>query len=572
MGRIKRLTIFSRSVIILLVIFSPIISILIIYFQIGNNIIYDDIKKSLNQRVEFSSSKLSFEFEKIETQLNQMMVSSDFLMLNVFSQIKSETDKIQLYNNVLEKLQIIKVDTSELIIETGVYYTENKMLVSTKNESDFTSNQGKFSIEEFISNNTAHLSTFMYIKETDSFYVFSFNAVAGQNSKYLTMICYAELSKNNLEAFINKIGSIDKSEGIVLLDDNNKWSVGDMSFLKEKNIQLYSLNETNVVDHNYLISFASIDSINSKIYLYSSTKNIMQALNRYVLFGTIIEIFIIGGVIIYVLLLLRTINKPIKYLVKAFKKIDVNNLEEKFEETTQDEFSELYNSYNKMIDRLRINIKLLYEQKILTQKAELMYLQEQINPHFLYNSLYSISRMAKSANNQNIYDFSFKLSNYYRYLAKSNNDEIYFEIEYSNAINYIDIQSVRYGNRIKVNIDEISEQMKKFMVLKFILQPIIENAYEHGHKNTLKDGIIEIKSLYEQNVLRIIIEDNGNELNDEKLEIMQERLCERTHVTEDIGIYNVNKRLQIKYGESSGLHITRSNLGGLSVEIIINYN
>ncbi len=566
----KDRTIFIKSVLILIVIFLPIIFGLLAFLKVGFNIISTDIKKSLNQRVEFCSSKLTYDLENIKIQINQMLINSDFLMLNLYLKNNNEVEKINLYNKVAEKMQMIKAVNNELINKIGIYYKENNLLISTETESPNKTNNNQ--IYSIINTASQHLVTFTYVQETDSFYFFSYDTnIPTQDVNYLTMIGFVQITRDNLETYIKKICLLQSGEDILLLSNDNKWSLGNTNIINNENLQLIKSNNLiNIKD--YFIQLSSMDIINGKFLLYTSTKNVMQNLNRYLLLGYLLITIVIGGVMIYIILLRKTINQPIKHLIKAFNVIDVDNLNEKFENIEQKEFSELYNGYNKMLDRLRLSIRELYEQKIITQKAELMYLQSQINPHFLYNSLYTISRMAKSVNNKLVYDFSMKLSNYYRYLARSNDDEIFFETEYQHAINYLDIQSTRFSKRINIEINDINENAKKIMVLKFILQPIIENVFEHGLKNTLKDGIIRIYSNYDNNVLHIIVEDNGSGLTDEKLTILQERLNEQKKISEDTGIYNVNRRLRIKYGEKSGLIISTSKLGGLCVEIVIYYN
>jgi two-component system sensor histidine kinase YesM len=108
-----------------------------------------------------------------------------------------------------------------------------------------------------------------------------------------------------------------------------------------------------------------------------------------------------------------------------------------------------------------------------------------------------------------------------------------------------------------------------FKTAKLILQPIIENAFNHGLKDKLRNGVVKLSILEEKNQIVLSIEDNGENLDSEKLGKLQEELNSSGNITETTGLVNVHRRLQIKFGKDSGLFVSRGGIGGLKVDIRI---
>jgi two-component system sensor histidine kinase YesM len=257
--------------------------------------------------------------------------------------------------------------------------------------------------------------------------------------------------------------------------------------------------------------------------------------------------------------------------MNAFSDVREGNLDIQISYSGNDEFHSLYSSFNNMLARLKTSISEVYEQKILKQRAELKYLQSNINPHFLYNCFFTINSMALLEDYEKIPQITNELGKYYQYIT-SHTEEVTFEKEYSNAKAYLAIQALRFGeDRTSSKVMQLSEDISKLIVPSIILQPILENAFKHGVQ---KKGVISeicMDVAYEDNVLKITIENSPGDMDEIKLKELKRYLESSDNREEVSGILNVHRRIQIKYGLDSGLVLSTGRLGGLVVRIVINY-
>ena len=256
-------------------------------------------------------------------------------------------------------------------------------------------------------------------------------------------------------------------------------------------------------------------------------------------------------------------------LVNGFAQVEKGTLDIELKYKIDDEFGYLYKRFNSMCRRLAALIEQIYEQKIRAQNAELKQLQYQINPHFLYNSLFILYRMAKMNEIEGILKLSQHLGGYYQFVTKSASDEVTLGAEIKHAMDYIQIQSIRYANRIKVEFPDVPEEMQSLIITRLILQPLIENSYNHGLSNKLSGGILKVNIVRDEEVLKIIVEDNGETMNEETLDKMKTALASVDHIEEDGGLLNIHRRLIIRYGPESGLFLSIGAMGGLCVEMRI---
>ncbi|MBD5393228.1 MAG: histidine kinase [Lachnospiraceae bacterium] len=289
--------------------------------------------------------------------------------------------------------------------------------------------------------------------------------------------------------------------------------------------------------------------------------------------STIIALLVMGGVILLVsvmffLMLFQTnttVNKPLQKVVQAFEKLQDGDLSIRISHKYQDEFQYIYSSFNRTVERIQELIENVKEQSRLLQNAELMQLQSQINPHFLYNSFYLIRIMAKNESYEQIVQFVTSLAKYYRFLNKEVDQNISLSKEVEHMMNYIDIQQMRFGDKISVSIGELPENAVSFRVPKLILQPVVENAYNYGMSSILKDGCIRIGYEMDEDFLNIIIEDNGSSVEEEKLEQMREYIRDYQGRAAGHALSNIERRLKLAYGEDSGILLENSDFGGLKV-------
>lgn len=261
----------------------------------------------------------------------------------------------------------------------------------------------------------------------------------------------------------------------------------------------------------------------------------------------------------------NAVSRPLHEVVHAFGEVEKGNLDVRIYHEPHDEFGYIYAAFNRMVQRITELMENVREQSRLLQNAELIQLQSQINPHFLYNSFYLIRIMAKNEDYDQITQFVTSLAKYYRFINKEVNQNIPLQREVEHMQNYIDIQQMRFGDKITVEHEALPAGVSEYRVPKLILQPIVENAYNYGMKDILEDGKIWIHYVKTETQLEIWIEDNGGGGTEEHLKEMQENIRDYEGRAAGHALSNIERRLKLAYGEGSGLAAQKSELGGVAM-------
>jgi two-component system, sensor histidine kinase YesM len=270
-----------------------------------------------------------------------------------------------------------------------------------------------------------------------------------------------------------------------------------------------------------------------------------------------------------------TITKPLINLKDKMKQAEEGNLEVRAYCSSNDEISDLGNSFNKMIQEIEILLEKSIEEQEYLKKAELKALQAQINPHFLYNTLDAIIWMAEGNDKEKIIELVSALSGFFRIGLSRGNDWITVEREIEHSTNYLTIQKTRYGDILDYEID-VDSEIFDYKILKLIIQPVIENAIYHGIKNKREGGKIKVNGRRENEELIFEIIDSGVGLTPEKLDQIRkclegqgEPLANNNSIDKGFGLINVNERIRLYYGKQYGITIDSEYGKGSSVKIII---
>lgn len=201
--------------------------------------------------------------------------------------------------------------------------------------------------------------------------------------------------------------------------------------------------------------------------------------------------------------------------------------------------------------------KKLHEQQIknlemstLLNQSELKFLQSQINPHFLFNTMNSISALALMEGAEETKRMIENLSSILKYNLKRNNEKSTLRDELKIVESYLYIQQARFGSRIKFVLD-IDESVMDYPVPGMILQPLVENAIIHGLEPMEEEGLLELSIKDMRTKVLIRIRDNGVGMSEERLAVIRENMNKCTEANTNIGISNVMRRLELMYGRNA---------------------
>lgn len=261
------------------------------------------------------------------------------------------------------------------------------------------------------------------------------------------------------------------------------------------------------------------------------------------------------------------VSRPVRLLSEVMGKVgqirqgEVPVIDEK-ENIWEDEMGVLIRSYNEMASRINENIIRSYMAELEQKRTELKMLQFQINPHFLYNALNTISSIAVLENVDYIPQIANSLSEMFRYNIKGSN-VVSVRDEIRQTSNYLSVQMVRFPERFDIQMD-VPEEVLECRMVKFILQPVVENSIQHGFSEKRKRDCMKITGRKEENKICLCVEDDGVGMKPEKVRELNERFHESgtvyrlTENAKSIGLSNVNARIRYFYGEEYGIQVESS--------------
>ena len=291
-----------------------------------------------------------------------------------------------------------------------------------------------------------------------------------------------------------------------------------------------------------------------------SMDEVMSSVNTivYILFTCVIISLVL--VVIVSFKFSRTLTNPIFKLKRLMKQAESGDLTVRFTFQHNDEIGELGQSFNHMIARIDQLIQMVYVEQENKRTAEMKSLQEQIKPHFLYNTLDTISWMARDYDAEDIVRLVDALTNMFRIGLSHGKDIITVKEEITHVSNYLYIQKIRYKDKLNYVI-HVDESLYAIEVPKLILQPLVENAIYHGVK-AKRGGTITITGVPEGENLVFTVQDNGAGMPQEKVEELNRRMSERSVLDEkkSFGLFYIRERIQLCYGKGYGVHV-ESTLG-----------
>lgn len=285
------------------------------------------------------------------------------------------------------------------------------------------------------------------------------------------------------------------------------------------------------------------------------------------------SIILIGGICIGLAVLLSVfiafrITSPLRMLRSLMRKVERGDLKVSFPVQQWDEVGQLGSAFNIMVSRLSELGYRLYETEIREKDAEIAALQSKINPHFLYNTLGSISMYAEVEGNREVVKMTNNLSRLLRYSLSGRKETVTLRDELEHVQGYMTIQKMRYEDRIDFRL-EVDESLYGCPVIPLMIQPIVENAINHGLDKGIGEGLIRLSCHQEHGVLTIVVEDDGIGMTSEQLGAMRHRLDASHDLggSSGNGLMNVHRRIRLHYGEQYGLQLESMPFQGLKVII-----
>lgn len=316
----------------------------------------------------------------------------------------------------------------------------------------------------------------------------------------------------------------------------------------------------------YTVTYLSGGAYNWK-FVSISPHNSTESRNQSLVVLTLV-LLIINGTIFFVssFVISRSIIKPIQKLLRAMNKAPSGNFMKVTTEPSSFELEQLYNGYNRMIEQIDQLLKRVIEEQKTIRKAELNALQSQIKPHFLYNTLDSITSLALSGENEQVCELIEALGSYYRLSVSKGQDVITVGEEIEIVRNYLIIQSVRYPDVFEARF-EVEEGCDLIPIPKLVLQPLVENSLYHGIRPKGTKGVIRITAKQVDESVILSISDDGIGMSREEIE--QILFTERQGQIKSFGLWGTMERLRIFYEDKDVFHIESEPWSGTTITLIL---
>lgn len=555
-----------------LILFAIFLMLNVIFSMILYFVATSSVKKSIFDKM---NAQANFYLETLDTQF----YGTQNMMYNLFSDRKlvflvyptnllNDYELRDAYLSEQERIMLLK--NSNSLISTGVIYLPNVGVrisdsgITKMAEVDYETVRQRYLLVNNPINN-----------DGDALFMASAGTPSNNYGETPEALFVVEFSEVKLRDTLRKFNTIENSgsflyheeqkifiESSVNYDDIGGEILDKIRLTMEKSAFYSDIVRLN--GQNYQVSVAKSGYFGYFVQ-YIPEKVILKNIKGYKWIMLIYIIVVSLVAVVFSKSIQNIIHKPLNKLMKAFSRVEKDGLGSGVTEYTgENEFSYLFEGFNKMQNRTKELVEEVLLQKSLAQQAELKQLQAQINPHFLYNSFMSLRNKIKREDLDMAEQLASHLSSYFRFLTRNDESNVSLKNEVEHARSYTNIQNMRFYDRIKVSFDDLPVEYERIQVPRLILQPIIENALQYGLEEKVTGGILNVTFLKDDDILEVHVEDNGDQFTDIKITELKERLNKTDEIT---GIINIHNRLKLFFGKRSGIDIKRSHLGG--AEIII---
>lgn len=318
---------------------------------------------------------------------------------------------------------------------------------------------------------------------------------------------------------------------------------------------------------HYIAGSIQLEDVDWTILYLHSQEDALNTLSNLRFLFSGITVGIICFLLWCIRRILKTVTVPLREMQEHFCTSENTYQLTDFQYPYRDEIGELVHAYNSMAGHLQqlleerqVHIQQLEQEKMradieqqLKRKAELQALQAQINPHFLYNTLDSIRWKAEMAGAKDVSEMTASLATLFRVSLSKGREIIPIRNELLHVESYLKIQKTRYRDRMNYTMD-VEPELLELYTVKLLLQPLVENAIEHGIKESDHSGKVSIRGYAQGNRVIFQVTDDGLGIPEEHLRVLQRELWENSVLERDgYGIFNVNERIRLYFGAEYGL-------------------
>ncbi|CAN7755182.1 histidine kinase [Paenibacillus sp. LjRoot153] len=559
-----KLNIFSKILILLVLLLIPIVLLYSYTNRITNNVVQDQIQSSNLNQLSFFMHQLDADVERLA--MSPVILGSDPYVREYIDKNDSpDYDMLKEQSRIIQKLSLQSV-SSGWVNELTIAIPKGKQVLSS---SIFVNGTDAWPWHRPIQR------TWTYeVREGDkgvgSFIREVSEPIRAQIVDQTNVLYQVRFSVQNMVQLLD-VYKKDKRSDPFLVDDGQSLilnSSSDSSIttsireqLTGSTLPLSGQMQIKIDKQQYLVSYVKSTQLNWYLVDYVPVQKILSPITMtrklfYISIGLLLMMSVLASFILY-----RNVQIPIGKMIQSVQKVKRGDLSARIDYKAKNEFDFLIQRFNEMASQIQVLVEDVYAEKIRSREATLKQLQSQIHPHFLYNSLFFIINSAEMEDKESVVAMSQNLAEFYRYTTRVEKQVVRLQEEVNFVIHYLNIQQLRI-HRLVYDI-RIPDDMLNESVPRLILQPLVENAIIHGIERSMESDRITIKGEQDGEWNRVIVEDNGPGLNQEQLTQLSKQLEQPMSDDVGCGTWNIHHRLFYQFGEGSGLTFQLGEDGGM---------
>jgi two-component system sensor histidine kinase YesM len=565
----------------IVIILIPMIILAVLSNKISTDIIFEKSVKSSIQELNTVSRSLDGLFNQVEylskltaTNANiQKVIGVRQNQLPIF--LEQRIDVIGSLEDIIGDKNVISAVS---IMTTGKYIVTSSNIDPIKFSSMEGSlkgvlENGKLSKGDVLYESTEPIKYFSNAQKVDIIGVYRYllSEDSGEIKGVLRIDIDQNIIANLLPASTDELGEafvIDESGRVIVSQNEDKLytSIHDKDYFKwiidPKRSDTFKIGEQSL-----LVTSVKNERLGWYIIRFVPTKTLIEDSNRVTILICLVVLLCISLAVGASVVNSRLISRPIIRLANDMKHAGHGDMEVRFNSVGNDEIGYLGHSFNTMLEQITELMDKMYIEQKKKREFELMALQAQINPHFLYNTLESVCALAIKNRNVEVVRMVKSLALFYRAILSEGRNVISIQEEIENVKHYLVIQKIRYGDKFDYFID-IAPEINDKSVVKLVIQPLIENAIYHGIKQKQGKGIISIRGKENVDHILISVADDGIGFSDQKscLEVLSTKPINQK---QNYGLNNVNERIKLYFGAQYGLTISSRTGVGTRVDVTL---
>lgn len=528
------------------------------FFQIQKNTMKNTAADIAYNELMQITGLMDGEFEQLKSVSNLLYLDNELNdFIKEYNQNIHFNPNIEHLNHILGKYNagISNVNFSSVIVTNRGQFLGDATLIHKADSLEITDKDWYQSLID-------KPSGILWLKDETLDKIFT---TPGQNYIYLirelqdrktwdkTGILILGISENELRKLYS--GYIDEYSSIYIIDEQNNLisNIDNLNFNKIPHMvinYMYKYSGSNIVskvnNEKILMTHYTIKTTNWKVFLMDDLNHLLSNFNSInYLYLVVIGIYFIITIILCSVFLTK-FTKPIQVLYQNMEKVKANNFDVTVPILSNDEIGDLSHKFNSMIERIKQLMENLLKEQEEKRQAELITLQTQINPHFLYNTLASIRYLIYTEKKEDVDNIILSLIRILKNSLSDTEEFVSIQKEISILEDYILIQKFAFSQKVTVDI-HMEEDILSCKTIKLILQPLVENAFMHGLKPKNSNGYLSIKGYSRENMVCFEIYDNGVGFIP-KADIKKK-------YRRGIGLQNVKDRIELTFGKKYSLNI-----------------